>query len=357
MKLPDFPWDALAPYGEKAKQHPDGIIDLSVGTPVDPTPAFIQDELARSSNSPGYPLTIGSVELRSVMRTWAEKILGVSGDYDVLPTIGSKEFVAWLPTFLEAKSVNFPDIAYPTYLVGAIIAGAQTNPVGISPDSWTKSDLTWINTPSNPTGRVHSREELQAVVDYSRKENAIVASDECYLNFPASGVNAPISLLGVAGGDNRNLLSVYSLSKRSNLAGYRAGLVVGDPLLIEKIREVRKHAGMIVPAPVQRAMAVALGDEVHVAEQAIRYAERRNILKPALEKAGFTVEFSDAGLYIWCTRKASNESDWDCVSWLSERGILATPGSFYGEAGNKHIRVALTSTDAQIAQAAKRISA
>jgi aspartate/methionine/tyrosine aminotransferase len=158
----------------------------------------------------------------------------------------------------------------------------------------------------------------------------------------------------VADGDNRNLISVYSLSKRSNLAGYRAGVVVGDPKLIEKIREVRKHAGMLVPAPVQRAMAIALGDETHVTEQAARYSARRNVLKPALEKAGFTMEFSDAGLYIWCTR---NERDWDSVAWLAERGVLATPGSFYGEAGSKHIRVALTSTDAHIAQAANRISA
>ena len=353
MKLPDFPWDALAPYGDKAKKHPDGIIDLSVGTPVDATPAFIQEELVRASNSPGYPLTIGSPDLRAAIRTWAEKILGVSGDYDVLPTIGSKELVAWLPTFLEAKTVNFPDVAYPTYLVGAIIAGAKPQPVGISPESWSKSDLTWINTPSNPTGRVHSRSELQAVINYSRENNAVIASDECYLNFPADGVSEPISLLNVANGDNRNLISVYSLSKRSNLAGYRAGVVVGDPQLIEKIREIRKHAGMLVPAPVQRAMAVALGDEVHVTEQAARYAARRKVLKPALEKAGFTMEFSDAGLYIWCTR---NERDWDSVAWLAERGVLATPGSFYGEAGSKYIRVALTSTDAHIAQAAKRIS-
>lgn len=354
MKLPDFPWDALAPYGDKAKQYPGGAIDLSVGTPVDPTPSFIQEELVRASNSPGYPLTIGSTELRLSMKTWAEKVLGVTGDFDLLPTIGSKELVAWLPTFLEAKTVNYPEIAYPTYLVGALIAGAEAKTVGISPETWSKSDLTWINTPSNPTGRVHSVAELQAVIDYSRSNNAVVASDECYLNFPAAGAQKPVSLLKVAAGDNRNLLSVYSLSKRSNLAGYRAGLVVGDPVLIGKIREIRKHAGMLVPAPVQRAMAVALSDEAHVVEQASRYAARREILRPALLQAGFTIEESVAGLYIWCTR---NESDWDSVNWLAERGILATPGHFYGDAGKQHIRIALTSTDAQIHEAAQRITA
>ncbi len=353
MKLPDFPWDTLAPYGDKAKLHPGGIIDLSVGTPVDPTPEFIQAELNRASNSPGYPLTIGTSELRSSMRSWAEKVLGVSGDFDLLPTIGSKELVAWLPTLLEAKTVNYPEIAYPTYLVGALIAGAQAKTVEISPDSWSASDLTWINTPSNPTGRVHSIAELQAVIDYSRSHNVVVASDECYLNFPATGAHTPVSLLKVAAGNNKNLLSVYSLSKRSNLAGYRAGVVVGDPELISRIREIRKHAGMLVPAPVQRAMTVALGDESHVQEQAGRYAARRDLLRPALESAGFTVEFSDAGLYIWCTR---NESDWESITWLADRGILATPGRFYGEEGSRHIRVALTSTDAQISEAAKRIA-
>ncbi len=325
-----------------------------MGTPVDPTPTFIQDELVRASNSPGYPLTIGSVQLRTSMRNWAEKILGVTGDFDVLPTIGSKELIAWLPTLLNSKSVNYPDIAYPTYLVGALINNAKAQTVGISPESWQKADLTWINSPSNPTGRVHSVGELQAVIDFSRRNDAVIASDECYLNFPATGQPAPVSILKVADGNNTNLLSVISLSKRSNLAGYRAGLIVGDPKLISHIREIRKHAGMLVPAPVQSAMAVALDDEAHVMEQAARYAARRDLLKPALEAAGFIVEHTHAGLYVWCTR---NEEDWDSINWLADRGILATPGHFYGEAGNQHIRVALTSTDALIAEAAQRISA
>jgi succinyldiaminopimelate transaminase len=288
------------------------------------------------------------------MRSWAENILGASGDFDVLPTIGSKELVAWLPTFLESKSVNYPEIAYPTYLVGAMIAGAKATTVGISPDTWKNADLTWINTPSNPSGRVHTIEELQAVIEFSRTHNAVVASDECYLNFPATGADQPTSILKVAAGKNKGLVSVISLSKRSNLAGYRAGLIVGDPELISKIREIRKHAGMLVPTPVQRAMTLALGDEVHVKEQAARYAARRDVLRPALEKAGFTIEFTQAGLYIWCTR---NESDWDSITWLANRGVLATPGRFYGENGSQHIRVALTSTDAHIADAARRISA
>jgi succinyldiaminopimelate transaminase len=287
------------------------------------------------------------------MRSWAENVLGVSGDFDVLPTVGSKELVAWLPTILESKKVLYPKIAYPTYLVGAMIANAQSTSVEIDAAHWPDADLAWVNSPSNPTGRIHSEVELQAVIDYARRTNTVIASDECYLNFPA-GTTQPISILKVAAGNNTGLLAVHSLSKRSNLAGYRAALIVGDPKLIAEIREVRKHAGMMVPLPVQRAMTVALADEVHAKKQADLYRKRREVLRPALEAAGFTVEFSDAGLYIWCTR---NQQDWDSISWLADLGILATPGHFYGPDGDHHIRVALTATDADIDSAAARIMA
>ncbi len=285
------------------------------------------------------------------MREWATKQIGVSGEFDVLPTIGSKELVAWLPTILRPKTVLYPKVAYPTYLVGGIIHEAKSVEVDIAPNNWPQAELAWINSPSNPTGRIHSEKELSDVISYSRKTGAVIASDECYINFPASDVK-PISILKVAQGDNKNLLAVHSLSKRSNLAGYRAGMIIGDPELIAQIREVRKHAGMMVPLPVQSAMCAALGDENHVSEQAERYRNRRNILRPALESAGFKVDETNAGLYIWCTR---NEEDWVSVGWLADLGILATPGHFYGSAGAKHIRIALTATDSQISDAAVRI--
>jgi succinyldiaminopimelate transaminase len=341
----------LAPYGARAREHAEGIIDLSQGTPVDATPEFIQQELKAASNSPGYPLTIGTPELRSAMRNWATEVLGASGDFDVLPTIGSKELVAWLPTILQAKTVLYPKVAYPTYLVGSMINEAENIAVDIDATTWPKSDLAWINSPSNPTGRVHSESELEAVIAYARKNNSVVASDECYLNFPATG-QSPVSILKLAKGDNKNLLAAHSMSKRSNLAGYRAGLIVGDSEIIGKIREVRKHAGMLLPLPIQRAMTAALGDEKHVAIQAKRYAARREVLSSALIAAGFQIDFSNAGLYIWCTR---NEVSWTSVSWLADLGILATPGIFYGEAGAKHIRIAMTATDDQISEAAARI--
>ncbi len=324
-----------------------------MGTPVDPTPDFVQQALIDHSNAPGYPLTIGSPELRSAMREWAIKVLGVTGEFDVLPSIGSKEVVANLAAQLEAKQVLYPDIAYPTYLVGAILAQASHQPVSFDASIWPDSDLAWINSPSNPSGRISSEAELRAVIEFSRRTNSVIASDECYFNFPASSSSTqPISILQVANGDNRNLLALHSLSKRSNFAGYRGGLIIGDPLLIAKIREIRKHSGLLVPAPVQAAMVAALGDEAHVHEQAERYAKRREVLRPALESAGFRIEDSDAGLYIWCTR---SERDFDSVAALSEKGILVTPGSFYGEAGSQFVRIALTATDDQIAAAAARI--
>lgn len=352
IKLPDFPWDRLAPYGQIAKSHPEGLIDLSVGTPVDSTPEFIQKALVENSNAPGYPLTIGSPALREAMRDWAIAVLGVSGDFDVLPSIGSKEVVANLAAQLDVKDVLYPEIAYPTYLVGALLAKANPIPVGIDPASWPAADFAWINTPSNPTGRIASRDELAAVIEYGRKHGTVIASDECYFNFAARNAkNKPVSLLNVAEGNNKNLLAVFSLSKRSNFAGFRGGLIVGDPELIAIIREVRKHAGLIVPAPVQAAMAAALRDETHVELQAERYANRREVLRPALEALGFRVEHSEAGLYLWCTR---GEQDFVSVAALSEIGILVAPGSFYGTSCDQYIRVALTATDSQIADAARR---
>jgi succinyldiaminopimelate transaminase len=290
--------------------------------------------------------------LRDAIKKWASARLGVTGDFDVLPLIGSKEFVAWLPTLLQSKKVLFPKVAYPTYNVGAIIAGAEPVAVDIDAQSWPDSDLAWINSPSNPTGRVHTESELRAAIDYSRSHNAPVVSDECYLEFGDKA--QPVSILSYAGGDNSNILAVQSLSKRSSMAGYRGAFVVGDPALIKKILEIRKHAGMMVPLPIQHAMIAALSDDAHVQDQRARYNQRRKTLAPALESIGFRIDHSDAGLYIWCTR---GEDSWKSVEALAQLGILVTPGIFYGSDGAQHVRIAMTATDDAIADAAARISA
>lgn len=351
-KLPDFPWDALAPYGDKARLHVDGAIDLSVGTPVDSTPGFIADALAEASDSPSYPLTMGTPELRTAITQWARQTLGAQGNFGVLPLIGSKEFVAWLPTLLTSTSLLYPEVAYPTYLVGALLAKATATPVGISASTWPVADLAWVNSPSNPTGRVHTEAEYREAIQWARAHNSVLVSDECYLEFGNSVT--PRSILEFTDGDNKNILAVHSLSKRSSMAGYRAAFVVGDPQLINSILEVRKHAGMMVPLPVQKAMIAALADDQHVTDQRNRYNKRKAILTPALIAAGFRIEHSEAGLYLWATR---DEDCWASVDWLASLGIITTPGIFYGQPGAKFIRIAMTATDKAITDAAARISA
>ena len=353
--LPDFPWDLLAPYAEKARAHPDGITDLSVGTPVDATPEVVQRALADAADAPGYPLTAGSPALREAIATWFQRRFAADLDpAAVLPVIGTKELVAWLPTLLGAESVGYPSLAYPTYDVGARIAGARGTAVdatvAVGPE---RLDLLWVNSPSNPTGAVLPVEHLRKVADWARERGTVLASDECYADI-YYGEAEPESVLSpeVCGGRHDGLLAVHSLSKRSNLAGYRAGFVAGDPALIRQLLEVRKHAGMIVPAPVQAAMIAALGDDDHVIAQRARYAARRTLLLGALTAAGFAVEDTGAGLYLWATR---DEGCWDTVSWLADRGILTAPGEFYGAAGARHVRIALTATDERVAAAAARL--
>ena len=350
MKLPDFPWDALAPYGQKAKSHPAGIIDLSQGTPVDPTPDFIQQALKESTNSPSYPVTAGTAKLQEAISNWAKDVLGASGEFSVLPLIGSKELVAWLPTILEAKRVLYPEIAYPTYLVGSMIAKAEAISVDFDATNWPKADLAWVNSPSNPTGRVNTDRELESAINWARNSGGIVIADECYLEF--GDTVSPKSILSLTNGDNRNILAVHSLSKRSSMAGYRAAMLIGDKELIAKILEVRKHAGMMMPLPVQQAMIAALSDSEHVAKQRDRYNARKAKVKQAIERHGFKVEHSQAGLYLWATR---GDSDWDSVSWFAEFGILVTPGHFYGPNGSKFVRIAMTATDAQIDELVARL--
>jgi succinyldiaminopimelate transaminase len=289
-------------------------------------------------------------ELRQTMLEWAKRRLAAQAEIGVLPTLGSKELIAWLPTLVGAKRVLFPAIAYPTYDVGARLAGAEAIAVGPDPASWPAADLVWINSPGNPTGAVLDREQMAASIAWARANNALLASDECYLEFGWEAT--PSSILDVAGEDVSGLLAVHSMSKRSNLAGYRAGLIAGDAAVTARLLELRRHAGMILSAPVQHAMMASLTDDEHVRVQRDRYAHRRALLRPALEKVGFRIEASHAGIYLWATR---DESAWTSIADLARQGILAAPGSFYGSAGDQHIRVALTATDERVAAAVARL--
>jgi succinyldiaminopimelate transaminase len=370
LDLPDYPWEAMAPYLAKASEHPGGAVNLSIGTPVDPTPAIIQDALKAAANAPGYPTVHGTPALREAISGWFERRRGVSGldPRNIMPTVGSKELVAWLPLLLGLKPgdvVVRPKVAYPTYDIGATFAGVTS----VATDNLDELDdavrsrvrLIWVNSPGNPTGSVRDVESLKALVVQARELGAVVASDECYAELgwgdwdvQRGGQPVP-SILDprVAGGSHEGLLAVYSLSKQSNVAGYRAAFVAGDPELMPNLVNSRKHAGMIVPFPVQEAMRVALGDDAHVEAQKDLYRGRREQLVPALRGFGLEIKDSDAGLYLW---SSAGESTWDTVARLADRGIVVGPGVFYGEAGNGFVRVALTGSDERIGAAVERLS-
>jgi succinyldiaminopimelate transaminase len=327
-----------------------------VGTPVDPTPELIQAALRAAANAPGYPTTAGREDVRLACADWLRRALDVDVEQAaILPAIGSKELVAALPRLLNlapGSRVVIPKIAYPTYSVGAILAGCE--PIATDePETVDDAAMIWLNSPSNPTGSVLTPERMAQIVAWARERGAVVASDECYIELGWDV--SPVSILhpSVCGDSHDGVLAVHSLSKRSNLAGYRFGFVTGDPRLVGDLLAVRKHLGMMVPTPVQAAARVAFDDDAHVAEQKGVYRSRRDVLKVALANAGFRIDHSEAGLYLWATK---GEPCWETVAWCAERGIVVTPGDFYGNAGAQHVRVALTGTDEQIAAAAARLT-
>ncbi|MFJ3717315.1 bifunctional succinyldiaminopimelate transaminase/glutamate-prephenate aminotransferase [Streptomyces sp. NPDC090057] len=359
-RLPAFPWDKLEPYKKTAAAHPGGIVDLSVGTPVDPVPELIQKALVDAADSPGYPTVWGTPALRDAITGWLERRLGARDvtHRHVLPIVGSKELVAWLPTQLglgPGDKVAYPRLAYPTYEVGARLARAgyevYDDPRDLDPANLR---LLWLNSPSNPTGKVLSKGELTEIVAWARAHGVLLVSDECYLEL---GWEAdPVSVLhpDVNGGSYDGIVAVHSLSKRSNLAGYRAAFVAGDPAVLGPLLEIRKHGGMMTSAPTQAAVVAALGDDEHVRVQRERYAARRALLREALLGHGFRIEHSEASLYLWATR---DESCWGTVAHLAGLGILVAPGDFYGEAGDRFVRVALTATDERVRAAVERLAA
>jgi succinyldiaminopimelate transaminase len=362
-QLPDYPWDAMRPYAEIARRHPDGIVDLSIGSPVDPTPALVREALASATDAHSYPQTAGTPALREAVARWFARRRGVPDvrDDEVLPTIGSKELVAWLPFMLglgEADVVVHPRAAYPTYAVGAAIAGAVAV-ASDDPAEWPENTrLVWLNSPGNPDGAVLDVAGLARAVARARELGAVVASDECYaeLGWDGPWQHEPVpSLLDprVTGGDRTGLLAVYSLSKQSNLAGYRAAFIAGDSVLIDRLLTVRKHAGMMPPAPVQAAMVAALDDDAHVAAQKELYRARRDVLRPALVGFGMRIDRSEAGLYLWGTKGVDA---WQTIAELADLGILAGPGPFYGDQFPNHVRLSLTATDERIAAAAARLA-
>jgi succinyldiaminopimelate transaminase len=347
-----------------ARRHPDGVVDLSIGSPVDETPDIVRRALAEATDAPAYPATIGTPALRSAVVRWFARRRGVHGlgTDQVIPSIGSKEFVAFLAYMLglgEGDVVVHPAAAYPTYAVGAAMAGAVAVAAD-DPAEWPDATrLVWLNSPGNPDGRVLDVDALRARVDRARELGAIVVGDECYAELGWEGrwaTEAVPSILDprVTGGDTRGILAIYSLSKQSNMAGYRAAFAAGCRDTIATLTTVRKHAGLMLPAPLQHAMVVALDDDEHVEAQKERYRGRRDVLRAALLRAGFRIDGSEAGLYLWVTE---GRDAWDTVGRLADVGVLAGPGPFYGDANAEHVRLSLTASDERISAAAARLDA
>jgi len=371
LQLPDFPWDSLAPFAVRARAHPGGIVDLSVGSPVDATPEVVRAALVAATDAHAYPQTMGTPALREAIARWYARRRDVTliGPDAVIPTIGSKELVALLPLLLglgRDDIIVHPRTAYPTYAVGAALIGARAVAED-DPANWPEGTrLIWINSPGNPDGAVLGVDQLRAAVLRARELGAVIVNDECYAELgweperwahpdgPAAPGVPSILHRSVVGDDHAGVLSVYSLSKQSNLAGYRAAFVAGDRAIVRQLLEARKHLGLIPPAPVQAAMVAALDDDAHVAAQRETYRSRRDALAAALRASGFRIDRSEAGLYLWATR---DEPALDTLATLADLGILAAPGTFYEGAGSRHVRLALTATDERIGEAAARLTA
>lgn len=360
-RLPEYPWESLKPYAARAAEYPGGKVDLSVGSPVDPTPQVVQDALDSASNAPGYPSTAGSLEFRQTVVDWFARRRGVHGlnATQVMPTIGSKELISWLPLLMGLGAgdvVVQPTVAYTAYVVGAALCGAEIVSED-DPSKWpTNTKLVWINSPGNPDGRVLSKAEMKAAVDRARELGALIASDECYAELgwgEWEDETTPCILdPEICGESIDGVLAVYSLSKQSNMAGYRAAFAAGAPDLIKGLVNLRMHSGLNTPEPAQRAMIAALNDDHHVRAQKSIYRARRTVLMNAVKAYGFEIADSSAGLYLWGTL---GKDCWDTVAEMAELGIVVVPGEFYTLGPSEYVRFSITATDEDIAEGAKRL--
>ncbi len=366
---PAYPYDRLAEYAVLAEALPGGLVDCSIGTPCDPPPPAVLQALASSGTERGYPASIGSADLRTAARGWMARRFGVDLGPDQLAVcVGTKEMVASTAQYLHRRdpgrdTVLYPAVAYPTYAMGATLAGCRAVAVPPATADGTGLDLAavdrhdvdralllWANSPSNPTGGLT---ELGAVADWGRAHGVPVFSDECYAEFTWQGVPRSILEHGTEG-----VVAVHSLSKRSNLAGIRAGFFAGDTDLVTYLREVRRHAGLMVPGPVQAAATVAFDDDRHVEEQRDRYLERLGFLAAALTEAGCPVDLPAGGFYLWLAVPERWPDPWALAEALArDAGLLVSPSDLYGEPGLDHVRIAVVQPMARLELVAERLAA
>lgn len=370
---PPYPHDRLDDLRAVADAVDGGMVDCSIGTPVDPMPDAALRALSDAApGATGYPFTIGSLAYREAAAAWIGRRFGVGVTAgEVMACIGTKELVAGLPRLLSLRdpsrdTVLYPGVSYPTYAMGAELAGLRAVPVpvdsewrldlaAVDADDAGRALLLWLNDPSNPTGVAATPDEMQAAVQWAHDHGVIVASDECYAEFTYDASGAPMPPVTALHASTDDVLVVHSLSKRSNMAGLRAGFVAGDSDLVSYLGEVRKHGGMMVPAPVQAAAAAALGDDDHVEVQRQRYATRRAQLLPALEAWGLVHDGGPSTFYLWMRNATGAEDGWSIAQRLAQTGALVAPGDLYGPAGAEHVRLALSITDEQVAMTIRRV--
>ncbi|MGB1785066.1 MAG: aminotransferase class I/II-fold pyridoxal phosphate-dependent enzyme [Ilumatobacteraceae bacterium] len=360
---PPYPYDRLDRLAPLAHHHDGGVVDLSIGTPFDPPPASVVNAFGSSGAERGYPASIGSAPLREAISAWIDRRFSIDvATSSIAACIGTKEFVGTLPQWMRLRNptrdtVLYPAISYPTYAMGATLAGCRAVPIAvdasgklrldaIDPDDIERALLLWVNSPSNPSGQL---DDLDVAAMWGRTHGVPVFSDECYVEFTWDGRRRTILENGLDG-----VVAVHSLSKRSNLAGARVGFYAGDPDLVGYLSEVRKHVGMMVPGPAQSAAIAALGDDAHVEEQRERYHERLTLMADVLsEWAKCDVPMPQGGFYLWIPVGDA----WAFVERLmTDGGALVSPGEFYGEAGSEFVRVAVVQPSERIQLVADRLS-
>jgi succinyldiaminopimelate transaminase len=360
---PPYPYERLARVHEAAARHEGGAVDCSIGTPCDPPPAFVLTALAEAVGARGYPPSAGTTDYREAAAGWMSRRFGVTVAPDALAAcVGTKEFVASLPAYLKLRdpsrdTVLYPAVAYPTYEMGATLAGLRARPVAVAegggldlasiPETEASRALVlWANSPSNPTGAL---DDLAAVAAWGRDAGVLVASDECYCEFTWAGPARSVLQHAETG-----VLAVHSLSKRSNLAGVRAGFYAGDPEVVAYLRSVRQHAGLMVAGPVQAAAAAAWGEDGHVEVQRARYRRRLERLSEALTLYGLEAPLPDGGFYLWC--RGEGRDGWALAAELAEvAGIVVSPGDLYGD-GAPYVRIAVVQPDERLDLVVERLS-
>ena len=352
---PPYPYERLGEVIGLAARHDGGAIDLSIGTPCDPPPEPVMAALADAGAARGYPPSVGTPAFRNAAADWLERRLGarVDPDGELAACVGTKEFVASVPLYLQLRdpsrdTVYYPAVSYPTYEMGAVLAGCRAVPY-LDLDEIDDADrvlAVWVNSPANPTGELH---DLARAAAWGREHSVPVLSDECYAEFSWSRPPETILRTGTEG-----VLAVHSLSKRDNFAGARIGFYAGDADLVHYLREVRKHAGLMPPGPVQAAAVVALEDDEHVERQRERYRARLHRLQEVLKAIGYAAHLPDGAFYLWV--EAPDGDAWAAARDIAGKaGVVVSPGEFYGPAGATHVRVAAVAPHDRIELAAARV--